>query len=665
MRRLDAYLDRLPVLVDTVTDDDASVDDDQVTVNAEALSTQRLEELLQLVRGLSTASTSQPLLPLSRVRSLLVQSDIASPSLAINKQYDDVNEDTPATAKTQYEEEIEWLFVSKATVQIYGSILNTLLDRIIPLSDDIWYWSEVLNSYAYSSVYTVQTSPVRLWAWTLDIYAASKARMHSLSVKDVPAEFVGSTTSGLSQQWQQFYGIVRETITERSLTNVRNKVLSPVALCRSEARRKKAQLQKLREITASGLGVLVDEGLQFGPENYKTENQATDQKREIERSIALIDSVLKEVCTLDTDLGDFEEKVFSGVQEDPELSVHLEDTIKPERPSVLARRLLQVIDKSLPEHMTAMQMLATENGRPSRLVRYWLPALVGLLSSTTILKILVNRKADIINWITDFGRTVRDFWFNWVVEPTQKVIKTIRHDESSDIAIMSRDSLKADRESLERMVVEFAMDKPQFVANGSSLSDADISSIRQKVAEGDVTPVLRAFEKDLKSPFFGAVKGDLVRSLLIQVQKTKVDLEVAMTGIDSLLKSQELVFGFVGLTPGVLVSIGIFQYLRGVFGGRSGRQQTNQARRAVRVLRNCDRILSEARPTEGDILPYKDHGLLLCEVHVLRSLAKKMLPKAVGKDFLEDVDDLANLKGVSVQAKALDRIRWAYGRWLM
>ncbi|TQS34098.1 hypothetical protein Golomagni_05531, partial [Golovinomyces magnicellulatus] len=663
VRRLDAYLDRLPVLSDAVTDDDDTSDaGDQVTTNAEVVPTERLDELLRLVRGLSTASASQSLLPLHRVRSLLVQSDIASSTLTTNEQIDDVDTSAP---KTQYEDEIEWLFVSKATVQVYGSILNTLLGRIIPLSDDIWYWSEILNSYTYSSVYTVQTSPIRLWAWTLDIYAASKARMHSISVKDVPAEFVGSTTSGLSQQWQQFYGIVRETITERSLANVRRQVLSPVALCRSEARRKRAQLQKLREITASGLGVLMDEGLQFGPEDYKAERQAAHQKREIERSIALIDSVLKEVCTLDTDIGDFEDKVFAGVQEDPELSVHLEDTVKPERSSVLARRLIQIIDKSLPEHTKAMQKLATENGRPSRLVRYWLPTLVGVLSSTTVLKILVNRQADIIQWITDFGCTVRDFWFNWVVEPTQKVIKTIRHDDSSDIAIMSRDSLKADRESLERMVVEFAMDKPQFVSNGSSLSDADISSIRQKVAEGDVTPVLRAFEKDLKSPFVGAIKGDLVRSLLIQVQKTKVDLEVAMTGIDSLLKSQELVFGFVGLTPGVLVSIGIFQYLRGVFGGRSGRQQTTQACRAVRVLRNCDRILSEARPTDDGILPYKDHGLLLCEVHVLRNLASKMLPKQVEKEFLEDIDDLANLKGIPVQAKALDRIRWAYGRWLM
>ncbi|CRK28288.1 hypothetical protein BN1708_018345, partial [Verticillium longisporum] len=104
------------------------------------------------------------------------------------------------------------------------------------------------------------------------------------------------------------------------------------------------------------------------------------------------------------------------------------------------------------------------------------------------------------------------------------------------------------------MVVDFATDNPHFAsasgaASGSisALTETDIAAIRAKVNEGDVTPVLRAYEQDLRSPLKGAVRGDLIRSLLIQVQKTKVDLEVAISGIDALLKSQELVFGFVGL----------------------------------------------------------------------------------------------------------------------
>ncbi|KAF4995850.1 hypothetical protein FDECE_12664 [Fusarium decemcellulare] len=659
VRRLDAYLDRLPVLAEETSEDGHLEAEEHGFAVANAFSEPRLGRLLRIVQALSTTSSSQPLLPAWRIRSLLTSSDIpAAADVSVGEaQPDD---------KSSYENEIEWLLVSKATVQLHGVILNTLLDEIIPLSDDIWYWDDVLGSYSYSSLYTVQTSPLRLWARSQDVYTATKLRIQAGSLHHAPGELVDSTTSGLSQQWSQFYGIVQDSIRERSFANIQRRVLSPVALGRAEARRKQARLRKLREITASGLGVLMDEGLQFRPDDDKAGLQDhQDIKGVVERSVALIDMVLKEACAIDATIGDFEDKVFAGVEEDPELSVHLEDSTATDRPAILARRLLDIIDKKLPEHLTSMRALASENGRPAPLVRYWLPAIVGLLSSTTVLRILVNRKTDIIDWFVGFGATVRDFWFNWVVEPTEKIVSTIRHDKTSEIAIMSRDSLKADRESLERMVVDFAIDKPHFANEaGTSLTDVQVAEIRTKVAEGDVTPVLRAFEKDLRSPFMGTIRGDLVRSLLIQVQKTKVDLEVAMTGIDSLLKSQELVFGFVGLTPGVLVSYSLFQYLRGVFGGRSGQRQTRKAGRAVRVLRNIDRILSEARPTENNLLSYKDHGLLLCEVHVLRHLVDRLMPRDVGREFLEDLGDLSNMKGIQLQLRALERIRWAYGRWL-
>ncbi|KAF4587428.1 ATP synthase regulation protein NCA2 [Ophiocordyceps camponoti-floridani] len=641
VRRLDTYLDRLPVRSATASEDEADEDDEHVYAIVDALSCPRLNELLRILRSLSTTSSSQPLLSAKSVRSLLLQSGLPEEN----------HDDAADAPKSVYEIELEWLIVTKATIQVYGVILNTLLDSICPLSDDIRYWSDVLSSYTYSSLYTVQTSPIRLCAWTRDVYLVSKARLEF--------DVVHSAAAG----WGRLYQIVRHSIRERSFTSIQRKVLSPVAYSRAEARRKLVQLRKLRELSASGLGVLMDEGLQIGHEDDKAEPQ--ELKSIVERSVALMDMVLKEVCDLELSTGVFEDRVFAGVEEDPELSVHLEEEeAAPGRPATLARRLLRIMDQTLPEHAAAVQTLVQANGRPSRIVRYWLPAVVGLLSSTTLLRILVKRRAAMIDWVTNLGATVRDFWLNWVVEPTQKVIRTIRHDETSEIAIMSRDSLRADRQSLERMVVDFAVDKPHFAVDGLSISDAQIAEIRNKVAEGDVTPVLRAYEKDLKSPLMGAVRGDLVRSLLIQVQKTKVDLEVAMTGIDSLLRSQELVFGFVGLTPGVLVTIGMFQYLRGLAGGRGGQRRSEAQSRATRLLRNIDRILSEARPTENNVLSYRDHGLLLCEVHELRLLACSLLPRRVHMDFLEDLDDLANIKGVQIQAKALERIRWAYVRWL-
>ena len=65
------------------------------------------------------------------------------------------------------------------------------------------------------------------------------------------------------------------------------------------------------------------------------------------------------------------------------------------------------------------------------------------------------------------------------------------------------------------------------------------------------------------------------------------------------------------------------------------------------------------------MLSYKDHGMLLCEVHVLRERAQRIIPREIYNEFLEDVNDLSDLRtGLERQIQAAERIRWAYVKWL-
>ncbi|KAI1304482.1 ATP synthase regulation protein NCA2 [Xylaria venustula] len=664
VRRLDAHLDG--IIYATITSPQAHPTNEAAAQLNTVLQTPRVKELLKIIKALSTTTGSHAVLPSSQLQILLAQSRLLA-------------ERSPEELQlSQYESDLEWLLVSKAAVQTYGIIVDLLLDQIVPLSDHIWYWEYVLSSPVSTTFYMVQIFPAKLWVWLLDVYEDSKNRLRRYAggggLHTESEESEAASTSAIASstvpQWRRFYAIVRSTILEKSLADVQRRMLSPVALCRAEARRKQARLKKLREMTASGLGVLIDEGFAFngiGADDGRSDSELSlpnsqEWKGVVERSVALMDMMLREVLDLELNTSQMEDKVFAAVAEDA-LSIQAdEDDLS--RPTAVAKRLHALLDDQLPWNTMAAQRLVEKNGRPSRLVRYWLPATALLLSSTTILRIFVNRRREILDWVQDLGATVRDFWFNWVIEPVRKVVGTIRHDANSEIAIMSRDSLRADRESLERMVVDFALDKSNTSTGASPISDTQIADIRAKVREGDVTPILRAYEKDLRNPLMGTVRGDLVRTLLIQVQKTKVDVEVAMSGIDSLLRSQELVFGFVGLTPGILVSVGAARYLLSAFGGRRGYAEKRKAGRCVRVLRNIDRVFSEAAPTQTNVLPYKDHGLLICEVHVLRRLAHKLLPAEIEKDFLEDLNDLANLRGVQYQQRALDRIRWAYAKWL-
>jgi nuclear control of ATPase protein 2 len=65
------------------------------------------------------------------------------------------------------------------------------------------------------------------------------------------------------------------------------------------------------------------------------------------------------------------------------------------------------------------------------------------------------------------------------------------------------------------------------------------------------------------------------------------------------------------------------------------------------------------------MLSYKDQGLLLCELHVLRQRATLVLPGNVQREFLEDINDLMDIRiGIERQIKVVDRIRWTYAKWL-
>ncbi|KAL9104637.1 MAG: hypothetical protein Q9163_000441 [Psora crenata] len=622
-----------------------------------------IEQILKLqaaIKTLSTVSSGRVILPTEALTGILEGAQLLNHNSTKGGGNPGPNHRTSAP-----EQDLQWLLISKATTQAYGLVLNLLLDQTIPLSIDIGYWNEVLGSPKYTGLYTIQTSPIRLWHWTRDIYHDAKERLQKL--RSSSEDNMDAQATSISDRWRQFYGMVGESVRQRSLADVQSKFMTPFTKCQMEAKLKLKHLRRLREMSATGLGVLMDEGMMFDAhdeDSVSSKAASGDENDEwktvVSKSVTLMESILRNITTLEMRPGEFEETVFMNVDDEAagsqEAAVEAAST-----PIGLALRLQGILDQYLPAHIKASKQLVSEYGRPSRLVRYWLPGVTLLISSSTLLRIFVSRKAEIIQWIRNLGTTTVDFWNNWVLEPAKKVIGTIRHDKDSEIAIMSKESLRGDRASLERMVVDFAIDN----SSGATLTEAEIADVRAKVKEGDLTPVLKAYEKDLRRPFVGTLRGDLIRALLIQIQKTKVDVEVAIGGIDNLLKSQELVFGFVGLTPGILVVLGLSRWLSEILAGRKGQVSRDRQGSMIRPLRNIDRILSAATPSNQGMLSYKEHGLLLCEVHVLRQRVEKVLPVEIRNEFIEEVSELVDLRtGIERQIRVVERIRWAFAKWL-
>ena len=65
----------------------------------------------------------------------------------------------------------------------------------------------------------------------------------------------------MANGWQQFYGLVKDAVQERSIADIQRQVVSPLALVRSEAKRKRDALKRIRLMNANALGLLLGEGL--------------------------------------------------------------------------------------------------------------------------------------------------------------------------------------------------------------------------------------------------------------------------------------------------------------------------------------------------------------------------------------------------------------------
>lgn len=59
--------------------------------------------------------------------------------------------------QNDYTKELEWLFLARCTVDIYGCLLNQLFQRTLPLARDIFYWDDVLSQPVWRLLFLIQS----------------------------------------------------------------------------------------------------------------------------------------------------------------------------------------------------------------------------------------------------------------------------------------------------------------------------------------------------------------------------------------------------------------------------------------------------------------------------------------------------------------------------
>jgi len=148
------------------------------------------------------------------------------------------------TGDSAVEQELEWVLVGKAAAQTQALILDALIKETIPLSSEILYWRSVLDTYPNTALYSLQTSPLRLWKWSKSVYREVRQREVNVTVG-----------------WQKFYSLVRTVMHERSAENVRARIVSPLVLVRGEIQTKQRRLESARLLNAGGIGFLLSNGI--------------------------------------------------------------------------------------------------------------------------------------------------------------------------------------------------------------------------------------------------------------------------------------------------------------------------------------------------------------------------------------------------------------------
>lgn len=495
-----------------------------------------------------------------------------------------LNEFLDAEADFDYHSlEYQWQIAGLAGVSLYEIVVYHLLDQTLPISNSILYWDDILDRGRIGlAFYGVQTLPLSI--------ANQTGLWHFKHVAQLPpAETLiyGVVNSILGFSVPTMDDIIRFG-TKLSRFQVTYLVNSPLIALKRAVKHNKQQLEALRRDIAHRIGLVVSKC--FKPQG--------SLQSSIQTSISAMQAALR-----------LEQK-------------------ESETPIQAVKNLVGIINclnSSCPcdSHLALLE----DYKRPGFFARWWPGLLVGSYYSAKA----IGNWQRILTWFQDqLLETSRSFWKNWIVKPIYSIYKTVRHDQDSQVALMTKQSLESDMRSLERMVIDFAKD------NGEIES---IDLLKERVQQGDLSIVLIPYEQQISSPISSLVRGQLIRSLLIQVQKTKVDVEVAMSGIDKMLQSQQLVFGLVAALPSIAIVYWLLLFSSGLINGKQrqirGRSKTKE--QILITLGKVRHILLENNDGRGK-LTIQGFGLVLCETMLLRELGRQVLSHGLEKQWVSDLE---------------------------
>lgn len=233
------------------------------------------------------------------------------------------------------------------------------------------------------------------------------------------------------------------------------------------------------------------------------------------------------------------------------------------------------------------------------------------IGSFLLYRTVVGSAASVRGYIEDNKIVIENFAEDYVLKPVREIYNTIRYKESK-LSILRPEELQAEIKALEDMVGSFA--KEQHV------SPEALQDIVERTTKGDISFVMERYATEMSRPVKNLVFGNMLRLMLIQVQGVKVDVALALSSLDKLLKSNELNFAFLSAIPAGFVATALSYQLTVFFPNRlrnTKRRLYETVRYHLRkihlLLNHFEGVITNA----DDVRMVERQGALISEVALL------------------------------------------------
>lgn len=220
------------------------------------------------------------------------------------------------------------------------------------------------------------------------------------------------------------------------------------------------------------------------------------------------------------------------------------------------RDAIDLIYQNLHKLDTYLSMLVSEHRKPRKVTMYWMRYACGIVGiSVCSVWLLRHSKLtgshDIEHWI----REAKDSTVSFFSDHVEKPLLSIR-DELFDTfrkrhkGVMELEEVQLTTNSLHRMLLAFS-EQTQGQKFPENASDQELLEI-----------MMARYEKELMHPIQNLLGGELVRAILIQIQKLKLDIETALLELDQILRANEINFAVLAALPAFLLSLAILALIR-------------------------------------------------------------------------------------------------------